>query len=183
VNLYEFVANTPCTHFDVDGRLSVSACQTAVDAAVKVNAKAKAILAEMKKLKCPDPSPICRDCCGEEEKLKYGGYFDLATKIVHICGNKYRTGTTIIESMVHEMVHALDDCKGTKWNSCSERACAEIRAYDFGGTCATGGSDRLPGESYRACVERKAVSSVTSDPKCTEKDVKDKMSDCFGTGL
>jgi hypothetical protein len=182
-NLYGFVGNTPTTHYDVDGRLSESACQTAVDRALKTNAKTKAILAEMKKRGCPDPAPFCRDCCGEEEKQNYAGYFDPKSKVIHLCSNKFRTGTAVITSMVHEMVHALDDCKGTKWSDCSERACSEIRAYDYGGTCAVGGGDRLPGETYRQCVERKATDSTTADPNCTAQHVKDQMSKCMGSGL
>jgi len=182
-HLYGFVENSPITQFDVDGRLSASSCQTAVDNALKSNKRARDIVKEMKDRKCPDPWPHCRDCCGEEEKQNYGGYFDIltGTKYVVLCSNKHKTGQQVIESLVHELVHALDDCKKLDWKDCGQRACSEIKAVDCSGQCATGGSHRLAGETYRECVERTATASTMSDPKCTARDVASKLNECMGS--
>jgi RHS repeat-associated protein len=181
INLYSFVANSPVSHFDADGRISTSACDTAIDNAFKNNARAKAIMAEMRTRRCPDPAPICRDCCGQEEKSNYGGYFDPRTKVIHVCSNKYKNGGEVIQSLVHELIHALDDCKGVNFGNCSERACSEIRAVDCSGQCASGGELRLPGETYTQCVERNATSSTIADPKCNAQHVTDKLNECMGS--
>ncbi len=178
-NLYGFVRNNPIGSFDTDGRMEVSSCETALKRALESNAKAKKLVAELKKRKCPEPEPACK-CCSAEER---GGGFDPTTKKVKICANAWTSGAGIISAVVHELTHALDDCKGTDWSKCKERACSEIRAYDQGGSCASGGLDRQPGESYRECIKRKATASTTADPSCTEADVESQMDACLGSEL
>jgi RHS repeat-associated protein len=181
-NPFGFLLNATPSRFDRDGRVSESSCNSTVDVAKKTNAKIKAILAEMKRRNCPDPGPICRDCCSVQEQAQNrGAYLDVTSKVVHICSNKYRNAGQIIQALAHELIHALDDCKGTKWEDCEERACSEIRAYDCSGECAKGGVHYQENESYTDCIERVATASTLADPKCTAQHVKNKMNDCLGT--
>lgn len=178
-NLYGFVRNKPVGSFDADGRMEISACETALKQALQSNAKARAIVAELKRRECPEPNPFCK-CCSASES---GGGFDPASKTVKICANAWTSGAGIIAAVVHELMHALDNCGGTDWSNCKERACSEIRAYDQGGTCAPGGLDRQSGESYRDCIKRKATASTTAQPSCTAADVDSQMHACLGTEL
>src|SRR6185503_18253246 len=107
INLHASVGNSPLTFFDADGRLSVSACQTAIDNGKRNNAKIRETIDQIKRRGCPDPDPTCYFCCAEG----YGGYFSPANKSIVICANRAATGTGVIESVAHELVHALDDCK------------------------------------------------------------------------
>jgi len=82
------------------------------------------------------------------------------------------------ESMVHELIHAIDLCR-TKMdpiNNCIHMACTEIRAENLSGECGavrelvnqrtTMGKFRGHGAE---CVKRRAILSVKANPNCTEK--------------
>lgn len=84
------------------------------------------------------------------------------------------------ESMVHELIHAIDLCR-TKMdpiNNCIHMACTEIRAENLSGECGairelvnqrtTMGKFRGHGAE---CVKRRAILSVKANPNCTEKAV------------
>lgn len=82
------------------------------------------------------------------------------------------------ESMVHELIHAIDLCR-TKMdpiNNCIHMACTEIRAENLSGECSAIRelvNQRTTMSKFRGhgaeCVKRRAILSVKANPNCTEK--------------
>ena len=80
------------------------------------------------------------------------------------------------QSMVHELIHAIDLCR-TKMdpiNNCIHMACTEIRAENLSGECGAiremvnGRVASFKGHGAE-CVKRRAVLSVRANPNCSEK--------------
>ncbi len=80
------------------------------------------------------------------------------------------------QSMVHELIHAIDLCR-TKMdpiNNCIHMACTEIRAENLSGECnavreaINGRIDNFKGHGAE-CVKRRAALSVKANPNCAEK--------------
>lgn len=180
VNLYGFVVNNCILWADYLGEsLSVNACNNAIQQGVNNNKKIKNAINLLKKRSCPEPSPSC-DCCSESQTA---GYYSSGK--VTVCYNNSDTGESIIETLAHELIHALDDC-GSGINSCEDAACSEIRAYDYEGVCRVGGSHREPGQTYQECVKEAATSSLKEDPSCKANAgdiVNSVFRRCFGGAL
>lgn len=87
----------------------------------------------------------------------------------------------------HECIHAFDDARGeVDPSNCLHQACSEIRAARFSGDCFTGeemSKGRLNfTNNGRACVERRAVLSVESNPICrgfSERAVEKMFPRCY----
>jgi inner membrane protease ATP23 len=80
------------------------------------------------------------------------------------------------QSMVHELIHAIDLCR-TKMdpiNNCIHMACTEIRAENLSGECGAvreiinGRVTNFKGHGAE-CVKRRAILSVKANPNCSEK--------------
>lgn len=82
------------------------------------------------------------------------------------------------QSMVHELIHAIDLCR-TKMdpiNNCIHMACTEIRAENLSGECgavrelvngrASPGTFKGHGAT---CVKRRAILSVEANPNCKDR--------------
>ena len=79
--------------------------------------------------------------------------------------------TTFENTLVHELVHAYDQCKQKlDWKNCLHHACSEVRASNLSGECSyrqefnRGHKDISNGG--RACVQRRAALSVSANPHC-----------------
>ncbi len=140
------------------------------------NAKTKAIMNAMKFNKCQLPQISC-ECCPESG----GGSFNPTSKNIRVCYNKATTEGGVIGTIVHELVHAYDDCIGIDWANCDERACTEIRAVDASGKCAPGGGFRRANESYRECNKRVAADATSADKSCGDgtSAVNNVFNECF----
>jgi inner membrane protease ATP23 len=85
-----------------------------------------------------------------------------------ICANNLTSPGHAVAVLYHELTHAYDDCKGTRWNDCEQRACSEIRAIKISGECKPGGSKnqgRMMGgvlnfEKESDCVKKSAAASL-----------------------
>jgi hypothetical protein len=99
---------------------------------------------------CPLSAPDiqCQCCTGA-----VGGGFDPATRRVILCENGLQGAAHAETTLVHELVHAFDDCRAkvspafcplrkcnilykVDWNNCVHHACSEIRAANLSGDCA-----------------------------------------------
>mmetsp|Transcript_26547 Transcript_26547/g.40705 ORF Transcript_26547/g.40705 Transcript_26547/m.40705 type:complete len:250 (-) Transcript_26547:49-798(-) len=95
---------------------------------------------------------------------------------IFLCQQHLRNETHANQSMVHELIHAVDMCR-TKMdplNNCVHMACTEIRAENLSGECDWTrelGSGRLKSfaKHGQTCVKRRAALSLKANPNCAEK--------------
>ncbi|KAL3757925.1 hypothetical protein ACHAWU_002845 [Discostella pseudostelligera] len=96
---------------------------------------------------------------------------------IYLCQQHLRNETHAHESMVHELIHAVDMCR-TKMdpiNNCIHLACTEIRAENLSGEChwlreVQNGRMLTDFLGHGAkCVKRRAQLSVKANPNCAEK--------------
>lgn len=95
---------------------------------------------------------------------------------IYLCQGHLRNETHAHESMVHELIHAIDFCR-TKMDplhNCIHLACTEIRAENLSGECSW--TKELLGNRMKAfpkhgqeCVKRRAKLSLQANPNCSER--------------
>ena len=159
-------------------------CSKAVDFAKRKNKKVREMLETIQNGKRGDDTPcnvppIKCNCCENEDAY---GFFDPNEKNITLCSNVATTAELVIETLAHELQHALDDCLSNSNWSCEERACSEIKAADRDGGCRKNGSARKKNETYRECVKRNAAASTSVDKTCSNNgwDAVEKMfKKCF----
>jgi mitochondrial inner membrane protease ATP23 len=129
----------------------------------------------MGKAGCPlSASDIqCCSCNGS-----VGGGFDPATRRVVLCENRLQGASHTETTLVHELVHAFDDCRANvDWSNCIHHACSEIRAANLSGDCSFL-QEMMRGQASvvdfkakgDACVRRRAELSVSMNPACIGKE-------------
>jgi len=75
------------------------------------------------------------------------------------------------QTMVHELVHAYDQCRAhVDWSVCDQHACSEVRAAGLSGECdwkheLNRGNFNIAGQ-HQACVRRRAELSLQMNPNC-----------------
>lgn len=95
---------------------------------------------------------------------------------IYICQQYMRNELHVHKTMVHELVHAIDQCR-TKLDplhNCLHVACTEVRAENLSGECAfwtelprmLHSSGKFAGHG-KECVRRRAVLSVRGNPNCS----------------
>ena len=115
---------------------------------------------------CKLPNVTCACCRKKRESGQNGAtycYGDKNTKPedikiqITLCvntGHMNQTYQNVLDTLTHEYQHAWDCCKA-RLQTCEERACSEIKAYDQGGRCT-----RFRGAAYRTCIVDHAVGSL-----------------------
>jgi inner membrane protease ATP23 len=106
---------------------------------------------------------------------------------IYICQQYMENELMTHKTMVHELVHAIDQCR-TKMdplNNCIHIACTEIRAENLSGECSffkeLPRMNKFAGHG-RECVKRRAILSVRGNPNCAaraEEYVDAAMFRCF----
>jgi inner membrane protease ATP23 len=106
---------------------------------------------------------------------------------VYICQQYMENELMTHKTMVHELIHAIDQCR-TKMdpvNNCIHIACTEIRAENLSGECSffkeLARMKSFAGHG-KECVKRRAILSVRGNPKCAaraEEYVDAAMFRCF----
>ncbi|KAL6838846.1 hypothetical protein ACP4OV_031282 [Aristida adscensionis] len=98
---------------------------------------------------------------------------------IKVCCNHMTLQDEINQVIIHELIHAYDDCvaKNLDWNNCAHHACSEIRANHLSGDChykreLLRGFMKIRGHE-QDCVKRRALMSVKSNPNCSETAAKD----------
>ncbi|CAL9081806.1 unnamed protein product [Musa textilis] len=106
-----------------------------------------------------------------------GGYG--SGKGIAICCNHMTFQDEINQVLIHELIHAYDDCraKNIDWKNCYHHACSEIRANHLSGDChykreLLRGFMKIRGHEQE-CVKRRALKSVQVNPHCSDAAAKD----------
>ena len=79
---------------------------------------------------------------------------------------------TLEQTLTHELVHALDQCrvKDVDWSNLSHHACSEVRASSLSGECSfyeelwRGQAIGSVGGQHKKCVRRRAILSLMQNP-------------------
>ncbi|CCK69801.1 putative metalloprotease KNAG_0D00490 [Huiozyma naganishii CBS 8797] len=134
-----------------------------------------------------DESRIVCDVCDE---LKSGGYHPEFG--VLLCQNRLRDKWHLEDTLAHELVHWYDNLKWeVDWLNLRHHACSEIRASSLSGECrfwqefSRRGFGFTVNRGHQDCVRRRAVISVTGNPKCDSQEQAERVVDevwdsCFG---
>lgn len=91
-----------------------------------------------------------------------------------MCENGMLEKETFEHTVVHELVHAFDQCRAKiDWSNCLHHACTEVRASALSGECNLlhelfRGNTAIRG-GHQECVKRRAEKSVAMNSYC--KDV------------
>ncbi|XP_020112232.1 mitochondrial inner membrane protease ATP23 isoform X3 [Ananas comosus] len=88
----------------------------------------------MEKAGCPVwPRLLTAANCADQGSA--GGY--ASRQGVTICCNHMTIQDEINQVVIHELIHAYDDCraKNLDWKNCAHHACSEIRANHLSGDC------------------------------------------------
>jgi hypothetical protein len=163
LNVLSFVANTPCNGMDFLGLVKCPSWLTLEQASATRPGVAD-MLAYMDahagdNPNCKRPKIKCHKC-GDGGSSKCGGN-------IHINGVSSGNATQIMDTLVHELIHMYDCCRGRLTNSCDSpldrlaRFRAEIRAYANDGQYS-------PPSSFRLQICQAAMSSLISGCKGTE---------------
>ncbi|CAL9085218.1 unnamed protein product [Musa acuminata var. zebrina] len=106
-----------------------------------------------------------------------GGYS--SGRGITICCNHMTFQDEINQVIIHELIHAYDDCraKNMEWTNCAHHACSEIRANHLSGDChykreLLRGFLKIRGHGQE-CVRRRALKSVQNNPYCSAVAAKD----------
>ncbi|KAF9595480.1 hypothetical protein IFM89_000398 [Coptis chinensis] len=113
------------------------------------------------------------------EKEVAGGY--VPGKGIIVCSNHVNIQDEVNQVVIHELIHAYDDCRATNldWTNCAHHACSEIRAGHLSGDChykreLLRGFMKLRGQEQE-CVRRRVLESLKGNPNCSEAAAKDAM--------
>ncbi|WVZ86156.1 hypothetical protein U9M48_032989 [Paspalum notatum var. saurae] len=128
---------------------------------------------EMEKAGCPVwPALIKGAICSTAGDYRSGDG-------IRVCCNSVRYQDEINQVIIHELIHAYDDCvnKNMNWKNCAHHACSEIRANHLSGDChykreLLRGFMKIRGHE-QDCVKRRALMSLKSNPSCSEAAAKD----------
>ncbi|KAH0984640.1 hypothetical protein GBA52_011817 [Prunus armeniaca] len=98
-----------------------------------------------------------------------------------VCGNHMNIQDEVNQVVIHELIHAFDDCRAANlnWANCAHHACSEIRAGHLSGDChykreLLRGFVKIRGHE-QDCVRRRVMKSVIANPYCSEAAAKDAM--------
>jgi inner membrane protease ATP23 len=96
---------------------------------------------------------------------------------IFLCQQHLRNESHAHQSMVHELIHAIDMCR-TKMdplNNCVHMACTEIRAENLSGECDWW-KEFMAGRMKdgfvkhgQQCVKRRAALSLKANPNCRDR--------------
>jgi mitochondrial inner membrane protease ATP23 len=126
------------------------------------------MFAQLKRAGCElDTSKVdCRRCDGQLA----GGFQDDGGVV--LCANHVSTQDHASTTLVHEAVHAFDQCRAKiDWGNCVHHACSEIRAAALSGDCTFSREVLLRrnfglSKQFQRCIRRRAELSVGMNPNC-----------------
>ena len=112
-------------------------------------------------------------------QLHSGGY--IPGEGIVVCGNHRLTQDLVNQTVIHELIHAFDDCRAANldWKNCAHQACSEIRAGHLSGDChykreLLRGFLKIRGHE-QDCIKRRVLKSLAFNPFCGGSAAKDSM--------
>lgn len=155
-------------------------CMKVLEYTMVNNTKVHKLIDAISNLGCKLPSDflLCRPCDAEIS----GGFVassnpsqsSIYKPQIVMCENKTIERETFENTVIHELVHAYDQCRAKlDWKNCLHHACTEVRASSISGECNfihevfRGNKTILKGQ--QECALRRAEKSVSMNPYC--KDV------------
>ena len=134
--LVRFLDNNSISKFDFLGWMDRSECQKAVDDALASSVSVKSLVNAISKLKCDIPSVECACCEANANGQTKAGYYERPRWLffgnnITICNNVNCNvdAVSIEQTLFHELVHALQNCRDKLKSSCDGVICAEVQAY------------------------------------------------------
>ncbi|KAH6830514.1 Ku70-binding family protein [Perilla frutescens var. hirtella] len=153
--------------------LSMNECEKMIQRSLK-DPKVKFLKEQLEKSGCVIGSNFIR---GYTCKQAVGGGYSRGEGVV-VCCNHLLIQDQVTQVVVHELIHAYDDCRAANFNlnNCAHHACSEIRAAHLSGDCHYKrelflGSLKLRGHEQE-CVRRRVLQSLASNPNCSELGAK-----------
>ncbi|KAK2433677.1 hypothetical protein P8452_31017 [Trifolium repens] len=131
----------------------------------------------MEKAGCPVQQNFIRAINCDQSHA--GGY--LPGQGIVVCGNRTQMQDEVNQVIIHELIHAFDDCRSANlnWTDCAHHACSEIRAGHLSGDChykreLLRGFMKIRGHEQE-CIKRRVMTSLASNPFCSGSTAKDSM--------
>lgn len=119
--------------------------------------------------------------CAPCDDLKGGGFHpDMG---ILLCSNWLQNKWQLEDVLTHELVHAYDYLKfKVDLTNLRHHACTEIRASMLSGECRIMNEIRKTGladfgKKFQLCIRRRAVLSVSANPKCESKEAAEAVVD------
>lgn len=120
--------------------------------------------------------PQCQRSLHEFKNQLLSGEESLTLKPeIFLCQQHLRGESHAHESLVHELIHAIDMCRTNMdpLHNCLHLACTEIRAENLSGECNMMREmnrmnlKQLP-KHHQTCVKRRAALSLQANPNCAQ---------------
>ncbi|BAF15032.1 mitochondrial inner membrane protease ATP23 isoform X2 [Oryza sativa Japonica Group] len=150
-------------------------CVAGIKSSLK-NPTVRFLMERMDKAGCPMPPGMitARNCGTADKNGSYGSRIGIT-----VCCEEIRYKDEITQLLIHELIHAYDDCvvKDMDWKNCAHHACSEIRANHLSGDChykreLLRGFMKMRGHEQE-CVKRRALMSLRNNPHCSGTAAKD----------
>ncbi|XP_057531670.1 mitochondrial inner membrane protease ATP23-like [Amaranthus tricolor] len=164
------------------GGVTVEQCQKMIQKSLRTP-MVKFLMEHLEKSGCNIPGNFIK---AENCDLTVTGGYSRGRGIV-ICNNHIDMQDEVDQAVIHELIHAYDDCtvKNLNWANCAHHACSEIRAGHLSGDChfkreLLRGYMKMRGHE-QDCVKRRVMKSLASNPFCSETAAKDAMEAVWDT--
>lgn len=156
--------------------LSMNECEKMIRRSLR-DPKVKFLKEQLEKSGCRIGSNFVK---GYTCKQASGGGYESDRGVV-VCCNHLQMQDQITQVVIHELIHAYDDCRAANldYTNCAHHACTEIRAAHLSGDChykreLLRGYVNIQGHEQE-CVRRRVIQSLATNPNCSETGAKDAM--------
>ncbi|XP_047975236.1 mitochondrial inner membrane protease ATP23 homolog isoform X3 [Salvia hispanica] len=108
-------------------------CQDIIQKNIKKNSKVKFLIENLEKSGCRIGRHFIRAVNCDQPAA--GGF--ARAYGIEICSNYLHMEDEVVQAMIHELIHAYDDCRvaNLRWSDSNHQACSEIRANHLSGDC------------------------------------------------
>lgn len=156
--------------------MSVEECQKVMKKSFKLP-MVRFLREELEKAGCPVKEKFFKAMFCDRKAV--GSY--IRGEGIVVCANHVNFEDEIKQVIIHELIHAYDDCRAANmnWLNCAHHACSEIRAGHLSGDChfkreLLRGHFKLRGHE-QDCIRRRVMMSLANNPYCTEAAAKNAM--------